>query len=80
MDIDGPDVGQILAETSNSDVARATVPLTLEQRETLDRAIEKMREHAGEPVLSEGRCLELIAVDFLQSFEVEVPDPGKATE
>lgn len=40
------------------------VQLTQEQREVFNRACVKLRENHGED-LSEGRCLELIAADYL---------------
>jgi len=50
---------------------RSTVALTVDQRDMIDRAIEKLREEVEVPTLSEGRCLEIIAFDFIQSFLVE---------
>lgn len=47
---------------------RSTVELTVEQRDMVDRAIEKLREQIQEPTLGEGRALEIICFDFLQSF------------
>lgn len=51
---------------------RSTVNLTVEQRDMVDRAIEKLRSEVEEPSLSEGRALEIICFDFLQSFLVDV--------
>lgn len=50
---------------------RSTVALTIEQRDMVDRAIEKLRSEVDSPALSEGRCLEIICFDFLQSFLVD---------
>jgi hypothetical protein len=68
VDVDEPDVQQVFDGSDPVGEQRATVRLTVDQRYILDQAIEKMREHADDPALSEGRCLELIAVDFLESF------------
>lgn len=53
-------------------IDRSTVELTVEQRDMVDRAIEKLRGEIDEPGLGEGRCLEIICFDFLQSFLVDV--------
>jgi len=47
---------------------RSTVALTVDQRDMIDRAIEKLREEVEMPALSEGRCLEIVCFDFIQSF------------
>lgn len=41
------------------------IPLTPGQRATVDEAIEKVRLMAEDPALSDGRCLELVAVAYL---------------
>jgi hypothetical protein len=43
----------------------APIVVTTEQRETIDRAIARVREQCGDPDTSEGRCLELMAGDWL---------------
>jgi hypothetical protein len=53
-------------------IDRSTVEMTVEQRDMVDRAIDKLRSEVGEPALAEGRCLEIICFDFLQSFLVDV--------
>ena len=45
------------------------VELTVHQRVIVDRAIKKAREISGGQEIDEGRALELICVDFLESFE-----------
>lgn len=54
--------------TPGAPIDRSTVELTVEQRDMVDRAIEKLRSEIDEPALSEGRALEIICFDFLQSF------------
>lgn len=49
---DGPNMGKPLA-------------LTVEQREVVDRAVERVREHEGYDDVSEGRAVELVCGDFL---------------
>jgi ParB-like chromosome segregation protein Spo0J len=41
--------------------------VTAEQRETVDRAIERCREMAEDRTISEGRCIELICADYCAS-------------
>jgi ParB-like chromosome segregation protein Spo0J len=43
----------------------APVRLTAEQREVFERACEKLRGEASDAGIPEGRCLELIAAEFL---------------
>lgn len=42
-----------------------SIPLTHDQYETVKQAIRKLREREGDGEISDGRCLELIAADFL---------------
>jgi hypothetical protein len=49
---DGPELGR-------------AVVLTVEQRETIDAAIARVRESEGDPEIAEGRCLELVCGDYL---------------
>lgn len=56
----------------DSKVAKWTDPakpieLTLHQRRIIEEAIKKAREWSGEEA-TEGRCVEIICVDFLESF------------
>ncbi len=57
----------------------STAELTIDQRDILDRAIDKLRIEVGAPALSEGRCIEIICFDFLQSFETPVPTREELT-
>jgi len=41
--------------------------VTAEQRVTIERAIEAVREKLNDPELSEGRCVELICADYLSA-------------
>ena len=43
------------------------IKLTIHQRTIIEKAIKKAREWAGEEA-DEGRCIEIICVDFLESF------------
>lgn len=46
--------------------AKATpIKLNVEQREVIDQAIARVRESEGDPLMTEGRCIELICGDFL---------------
>ncbi len=42
-----------------------SIRVTAEERETIDRAMAKAREMAGDPGMAEGRALELICADWL---------------
>lgn len=67
------DVGDILSSDEGA-ATKSTVDLTVEQRDMFDQAMEKVRGEVGVDDLSEGRCLELICFDFVQSFMVPVPE------
>lgn len=41
------------------------VLVSVEQRDVFERACEKMRQHEDDPEMSEGRCLELMAAEYL---------------
>ena len=43
----------------------APVRLTNEQRYIFDAACHRLRQDEGAPQMTEGRCLELIAADYL---------------
>lgn len=47
------------------DVYGTPLKLTKEQREVIDRAIEKVREINGDQTISEGRAVELICGDYI---------------
>jgi hypothetical protein len=47
----------------------APIPLTRHQRVIVETAIKKARELSKDDTLDESRCIELICVDFLESFE-----------
>lgn len=50
---------------SHSDQSTPPVRFTAEQREVVDRAIERIRVKLEDPDAKEGRCLELICADWL---------------
>lgn len=53
---------------AGSDASNAKpIIVTPDQRETIDRAVALIREREGDGEIKEGRCVELIAADFLAS-------------
>jgi hypothetical protein len=50
----------------------ASVRLTKEQRYIFDAACHRIRQDEGTPQMSEGRCLELIAADYLAGVSKDV--------
>lgn len=51
-------------ENFSRDLA-TSIMLTEQQREIIDRAIQKIRAAQGDPGMPEGRCLEIICGDYL---------------
>jgi ParB/RepB/Spo0J family partition protein len=58
--VEDPTAGNAPGEGKKADA----IAVTEEQRETIDRAIERCRELAEDKTLSEGRCVELICADY----------------
>lgn len=52
---------------NNSGEKGEPIIVSAEQRVTIDRAIEVVREKLNDPEASEGRCLELICADYLSA-------------
>lgn len=59
----GPD-----AEASGDAPSMITMSMTEEQHAIIMQAVAKVREQEGDAGLSEGRCLELIAADYLDGI------------
>jgi len=59
-----PEVPNVLPDEHSAKKAKA-INLTPAMRETVDRAIEKIREIAADQTMTEGRCIELICADWL---------------
>ena len=53
------------------DEEAAPILLSRHQRRIVARAVEKARELSKDRDLDESRCIELICIDFLESFEGE---------
>ena len=74
-----PETGNLSNDDDIPDLAEP-IRVTGEQRETIDFAIKVLRESEADPAMSEGRCLELLAADFISGMKGSLVESGHLEE